>query len=315
MERKAPKSPDKERASAGKGPEGDQLPEEDTRQRLIRVGRELMARNGFDGTSIRALTEAAGANLGAVTYHFQSKEGLYHAVLEDVMGPLREQVQLLKEMPFSPLQKLEYFVRGMFQHLRENPDMPRFMVQEIVLGENPAAPLMETVRLVAPVLTGIIQEGQAVGTIRRGDPVLMALSTISQPIYLSIMPPVLSRAQGAGGGIPQPRALPEDHAVEFVMRGLEVREEERGEGGGIGGAWTAWREGSDEAEEGREGAKGIEKAMESREDREGEGEKGEGGGRRREEGRKKKGPGKREDDGTKTEKRKGREQNRTEEEE
>lgn len=259
-------------AVAGPGDGAESLPPEDTRQRLLRAGRELLARNGFDGTSIRTLTEAAEANLGAVTYHFQSKEGLYHAVLEDVLGPLREQVQLLKEMPVSPLQKLEYFIRGMFQHLRENPDMPRFMVQEIVLGENPAAPLMETVRLVAPVLTGIIQEGQAVGTIRKGDPVLMALSTISQPIYLSIMPPVLARAQEGRSGIPQPRTLPEDHAVEFVLRGLEVREEERGEGGKMGGAWTSWREGHDEGEMEEEG----DQRNEGKKDME-EGQRAEGG--------------------------------------
>ena len=248
LEEDDPESPDGKGGSWRNGPGGARLPEQDTRQRLIRVGRKLMARNGFDGTSIRALTEAAEANLGAVTYHFQSKEGLYHAVLEDVMGPLREQVQLLQEMPFSPVQKLEFFIRGMFQHLRENPDMPRFMVQEIVLGEDPAPPLLETIRWVAPVLTGIIQEGQAVGTIRKGDPVLMALSTISQPIYLSIMPPVLARPELIRRGVPQPRTAPEDHAVDFVLRGLEVRAEEPGKTGEMGGAWAAWRQGHDEGE-------------------------------------------------------------------
>jgi len=219
--------------------------ERDTRTRLIRVGRELMARNGFKGTSVRSITEGAGANLGAITYHFGSKQGLYEAVLGDVLGPLRDQVQLLKEMPFSPLQKLEYFIRGMFQHLRENPDMPRFMVQEIVLGEKPAPPILEVIGIIAPVLTGIIQEGQAVGTIRKGDPVLMAMSSISQPIYLSIMPPVLARAQTAIGGVPQPRMEPEDHAIEFVIRGLEGRLD-NGEGGAPpGGSWTAWRSASE----------------------------------------------------------------------
>ena len=85
---------------------------------------------------------------------------------------------------------------------------------------------MEAIRVIAPVLTGIIQEGQAVGTVRKGDPVLMALSTVSQPIYLSIMPPVLGRPELRGAGVPQPRGPVEDHAVEFILRGLEAREEE-----------------------------------------------------------------------------------------
>jgi AcrR family transcriptional regulator len=198
----------------------------DTRARLLAAARELFATRGFEGTSVRALTEAAGANLGAVTYHFDSKEGLYRALLEEVLGPVRENAELVRSLPFSPLQRLEYFIRGMFQHLRENPDIPRFMVQEIVLGDDPAPPVMEAISVIAPVLTGIIQEGQAVGTIRKGDPVLMGLSTVSQPIYLSIMPPVLGRTELKRAGVPQPVASVEDHAVEFVLRGLEAREEE-----------------------------------------------------------------------------------------
>jgi AcrR family transcriptional regulator len=197
----------------------------DTRRRLIAAGRKLIATRGFDGTSIRALTEEAGANLGAVTYHFGSKEKLYQAVLEEVVAPFRERVQVLRDMPLSALQRLEYFIRGMFQHLRENGDMPRFMVQEIVLGDHPAPQILESIRVVAPILIEIIQEGQDSGTIRKGDPVLMALSTLSQPIYLSIMPPVLAHEELKKAGVPQPRLSPEDHAVEFVLRSLEAREE------------------------------------------------------------------------------------------
>jgi len=198
----------------------------DTRQRLIDAGRKLMATGGFDGTSIRALTDEAGANLGAVTYHFESKEKLYQAVLEEVLGPVQEHLEMLKRMPVSAPQRLEFFIRGMFQHLRENPEMPRFMVQEIVLGENPSPEILKMVRTLVSVLTGIIQEGQAVGTLRQGDSALMALSTLSQPIYLSIMPPVLARAELKEAGVPQPRVSPEDHVVEFVLRSFEAREED-----------------------------------------------------------------------------------------
>lgn len=198
----------------------------DTRDRLIRAGRKLISRKGFEGASVRALTEEAGANLGAVTYHFESKEKLYQAILEDVLGPIREHLEMLKSMPFSAPQRLEFFIRGMFQHLQENPDMPRLMVQEIVLGEDPSPQILKTVRVVVSVLTGIIQEGQAVGTIRQGDSVLMALSTLSQPIYLSIMPPILANEEMKKAGVPQPRISPEDHAVDFVMNSLLAQEEE-----------------------------------------------------------------------------------------
>ncbi len=136
------------------------------------------------------------------------------------MAPFRQQVEMLRDLPLPALQRVEYFIRGMFQHLRENRDMPRFMVQEIVLGDHPAAQILESIKVVAPILVEIIQEGQSAGTIREGDPVLMALSTLSQPIYLSIMPLVLANRELREAGVPQPRVSPEDHAVEFVLRSL-----------------------------------------------------------------------------------------------
>jgi AcrR family transcriptional regulator len=52
-------------------------PSPDTRDRLLDTAERLFAEHGFAGTSVREITDAAGANLGAVNYHFRSKEGLY----------------------------------------------------------------------------------------------------------------------------------------------------------------------------------------------------------------------------------------------
>lgn len=48
-----------------------------TRERLLDVAEVLFGEQGFDGASVRAITAAARTNLGAITYHFGSKEELY----------------------------------------------------------------------------------------------------------------------------------------------------------------------------------------------------------------------------------------------
>lgn len=55
-----------------------------TKKRLIQAGIEIFAANGFNGTTTRMLAEKANANLSAIPYHFQSKEGLYLAVFEHI---------------------------------------------------------------------------------------------------------------------------------------------------------------------------------------------------------------------------------------
>ena len=68
----------------------------DTRERLLEAAERLFAAHGIDGTSLRAITAEAEANVAAVNYHFQSKEGLVAAVFERRIQPMiRERLRLL----------------------------------------------------------------------------------------------------------------------------------------------------------------------------------------------------------------------------
>lgn len=59
-----------------------------TRDSLLDAAEGLFGKSGFGGASVRAITDAAGANVAAVNYHFGSKLGLIKAVLERRVGPL-----------------------------------------------------------------------------------------------------------------------------------------------------------------------------------------------------------------------------------
>ncbi|KUL22731.1 TetR/AcrR family transcriptional regulator [Actinoplanes awajinensis] len=60
----------------------------DTRTQLLDAAEHLFAERGYRGTSIRAVTERAGANLAAVGYHFGSKAELLGAVVRRVLEPI-----------------------------------------------------------------------------------------------------------------------------------------------------------------------------------------------------------------------------------
>jgi AcrR family transcriptional regulator len=60
----------------------------DTRTQILDAAERLFAERGYRGTSVRAITDLAGANLAAVTYHFGSKAGLLAAVARRVIEPI-----------------------------------------------------------------------------------------------------------------------------------------------------------------------------------------------------------------------------------
>jgi AcrR family transcriptional regulator len=60
----------------------------DTRTQILDAAERLFAERGFRGTSIRAITDLAGANLAAIGYHFGSKAQLLAAVARRVIDPI-----------------------------------------------------------------------------------------------------------------------------------------------------------------------------------------------------------------------------------
>lgn len=187
---------------------------------LIAAARELFVARGYDGTSIRAITQQAGANLGAVTYHFGSKESLYEAVAATLADPFREAFAETARQAGSPLARLEALVRFLFEYLADHPELPRFIVQQLVSS----GPLPPAIRR---ALTGnhgeiarLIVEGQQDGSIREGDPRLMALSIVAQPIWMNAVREFLQQALTIDQADPRTRAELVDTAVRFVRAGL-----------------------------------------------------------------------------------------------
>lgn len=68
----------------------------DTKSRILDAAEGLFMEHGFEATSLRQITAAAGVNLAAVNYHFGSKEELFQAVLTRRLDPMnQERIDLL----------------------------------------------------------------------------------------------------------------------------------------------------------------------------------------------------------------------------
>jgi len=63
-------------------------PSVSTKDRILDATERLLAKHGFEATSLRAITAEADVNLAAVNYHFQSKDALIRAVIARRIGPV-----------------------------------------------------------------------------------------------------------------------------------------------------------------------------------------------------------------------------------
>ncbi len=196
-----------------------------TRTALLAAGRTAFTHRGFDGASVRDITHAARANLGAVTYHFGSKRGLYVAVLVEYLTPLVDRVGQTAASPGTPLERLEAVVDAFFDYVATNPDIPRLMMQEVAAGKVPPPELVALIRRNAGYVAGILSEGIAAGTMRPVHPLLGAVSIVSQLVFINIISPLLREVGGLDLTDPAVRADVARHVKAFVREGLSCSRE------------------------------------------------------------------------------------------
>src|SRR5450755_1768042 len=80
--------------AAGKSPKQSSKPgatrlrdSERTRERLLQAASREIYRSGFQSASLDTILAVAGVTKGALYYHFDSKEALGHAVVDEVIAP------------------------------------------------------------------------------------------------------------------------------------------------------------------------------------------------------------------------------------
>jgi AcrR family transcriptional regulator len=197
-----------------------------TADTLIQAARELFAEHGYEGTSVRAITARAGANLGAITYHFGSKRALYEAVISTAMASSRERfASAAARAGDEPLDQVEAMVRVFFDFLQENPDLPVFMAQQLTSPHPIPRAALETIGANIALLSSLIAEGQASGSIRFGEARFMALSIAAQPIWLTLARRALRDGQNIDQDDPATRARLVQSVVDFVRAGLAAHPE------------------------------------------------------------------------------------------
>ncbi len=192
-------------------------PPPDTRERILDTAERLFAERGFAGTSVREITDAAAANLGAVNYHFQSKENLYQEVFARRVALLREPVAavarevgaIARERPeealraigrvfLAPHAKRDVSLRllGLFaREMIEERLPPGFLVREL------QAPNLDA-------LTAVVLQ------VRPGLP-----DAVARACAHSFIAQILHVLKGAGVGLGSAdRQL--EHAVRFTVAGI-----------------------------------------------------------------------------------------------
>jgi AcrR family transcriptional regulator len=83
---------------------------------LLNIAEQRFGEGGYEGTSLRAITVAAAANIAAVNYHFGSKEALLRAAVARAMAPVNtERRRRLDQLEAAGQPNAEQLIRAFIE--------------------------------------------------------------------------------------------------------------------------------------------------------------------------------------------------------
>ncbi len=96
-----------------------------TTQAVLNTAEELFAERGFNGVSIKAISQKSGVSGPLILFHFQSKKELYHQVKAAIVKRYGNGSPPHPIFRGSLRKFLEEIIHSMFRMYRENPTMIR----------------------------------------------------------------------------------------------------------------------------------------------------------------------------------------------
>src|SRR5437588_11250812 len=81
--------------------------ESNRREDLLRVSARLFREKGFDGTTIRDISGAAGMHSGSPFYHFKTKQDILVALMEQGLAEGLRMIEEVMAQALPPAQKLK----------------------------------------------------------------------------------------------------------------------------------------------------------------------------------------------------------------
>jgi TetR/AcrR family transcriptional regulator len=218
-----PPNPSKRRRSRSPG-RPPVAAEGDVRSALLDAAGRLFLRHGFERVTARQIATAAGTTPAMIHYYFTNKLGLFRAMLERAIAPLRELLAGSLSSGDAPLE-LSTLISVHMHTVAANSWIPGFIVNEVLAekGRFRATFIRDIAARQLPLLIELLERGQASGRFRADmEPRLAALSFLALCMFPFISRPVTAQVLDLKlEGEELERLVM--HTAQLFVRGIENR--------------------------------------------------------------------------------------------
>src|SRR3954447_9315529 len=144
---------------------------ERTRREILEVATREFSEHGYSGGRVDEIAAQTRTTKRMIYYYFESKEGLYAAVLEQAYAAIRREEQAIDVEQLDPKAAIRRLAELTFDHHESHPEFIRLVAIENIHHAKHLARLPDLETLGSPatrLIEAILARGRADGTFRRG---------------------------------------------------------------------------------------------------------------------------------------------------
>lgn len=139
----------------------------DIAQQILDHARRLFAAHGFDGVSLAQISKRVGIRKPSLLYHFNSKDTLRQAVLEELLAHWNDVLPKLLMAATTGSEQFDAVLSETIGFFAEDRDRARLILRELLDRPEQIQPLIEThVRPWVTIVSDYIRRGQEQGRLR-----------------------------------------------------------------------------------------------------------------------------------------------------
>jgi AcrR family transcriptional regulator len=155
-----------------------------TEEKILTAAKKIFTQKGYEASRVRDIAAEAAINVSLVNYYFRSKEKLFEHIMTENVNNLFEKVgPILNDEELTLIEKITFIAEHYINLLVENPDFPKFIVNEVLAGSNKMSVLTSKRELVAQShFAKQVLQLQTEGKIKF-DPIQVMMNLISLIVF------------------------------------------------------------------------------------------------------------------------------------
>ena len=195
-------------------------------QQILEAAEREFLEKGYDGARTTSIAKAADVTHAMLHYYFRTKKQLFERIIDKKMSEIVPLMTHLFGNSTLPLVKrIEEAVSIHFDFVMANPDLPKFLINEVLPNKERCALFrskIENVLYLVDNLQREVNEAAASGEVEQFNVLLLFQSVLSLNIFPSVMANMIENLLGDNGqSMKEVLAQRKAENIELIMRRIK----------------------------------------------------------------------------------------------